>query len=269
MALWGKTDAPVSRPNWIDVGQIKKIVVTDGGSGYTSATVAITAPASGTQATATAVISNGAIASITITNPGDGYVAGDAATVTISGDGADATAEARKAPNTYAATDLVFVDETEAGIASNKARGITGAGWWLVKTYTDSDGNTRHKNECIVTMAVTAVAAGDQADDTVAADVLETITITAQPTDETTVAGEATFTVTATVDQSGTIAYQWQRKLAAAGSRWANVAGETANSIDLTGQTAANEGDEYRVKITTSKGAKEVTSDAASVVWGD
>lgn len=269
MALWGKTDAPVSRPNWVNVGQIKKVVVTDGGSGYTTATVAIAAPASGTQATATAVLSGGVVTSITITNPGDGYVAGDAATVTITGDGSNATADAVKAPVEHAATDVVFVDETEAGIESNKARGITGAGWWLVKEYTDADGNTRHKNECLVTMAVTAVAAGDQADDTVAADVLETITITQQPTDQTTVAGEATFTVTATVDQSGTIAYQWQRKLAAAGSRWANVVGETANSIALTGLTAANEGDEYRVKITTSKGAKEVTSDAASVVWGN
>lgn len=268
MALWGKTDAPVSRPNWVNVGQIKKVVITNGGTGYTSATVAIAAPASGVQATATAVLSGGVVTSITITNPGSGYVAGDAATVTITGDGADAAATAVKAPVEYNASDVIFVDATEAGIESNKARGITNAGWWLVKTYTDANGDTRHKHECLVAMAVTAVAAGDQADDTVAADVLETITITAQPTDETTVAGAATFTVTATVDQSGTITYQWQKKTAG-GTRWTNVSGETSASLALTGLTAANDGDSYRVKINTSKGAKEVTSDSADVIFGN
>ena len=42
---------------------------------------------------------------------------------------------------------IVFVDETEAGLAANKERGITAPGWWAYRTYTDGAGNTRHKAE--------------------------------------------------------------------------------------------------------------------------
>ena len=42
---------------------------------------------------------------------------------------------------------IVFVDETEAGLAANKERGITAPGWWAYRTYTDAAGNTRHKAE--------------------------------------------------------------------------------------------------------------------------
>jgi hypothetical protein len=69
---------------------IDSIQVTSGGSGYTSATVSITST-TGKGATATAVISNGAISAINVTNPGTGY---QNATVVITGDGIDATATA-------------------------------------------------------------------------------------------------------------------------------------------------------------------------------
>ena len=36
---------------------------------------------------------------------------------------------------------IVFVDETEAGLAANKERGITAPGWWAYHTYADSSGN--------------------------------------------------------------------------------------------------------------------------------
>lgn len=52
--------------------------------------------------------------------------------------------------------NAVFVDLTEAGIASNRAKGLTGPGWWLYHT-----SNGRHYAECLVPMKVTAVAAGD------------------------------------------------------------------------------------------------------------
>ena len=85
MAMWGDSDSHVNRPNWLEVGQIKKVNVTTLGSGYGSApSVTIAAPASGTQATGTGVLSGSTLASITITDPGDGYVAGDAAGVTIA-----------------------------------------------------------------------------------------------------------------------------------------------------------------------------------------
>ena len=163
--------------------------------------------------------------------------------------------------------DLVFVDDTEQAVAANKARGIWGPGWWLYESYQTAAGDTRHKAECIAFVHATAAAAGDDADDTVVADVLETITIGTQPADATTSSGAATFTVAATVDQSGTITYQWQKK-ASGSTRYANVSGATSASLALTGQTAAADGDKYRVKINTSKGAEEVVSDAATLTFG-
>ena len=162
--------------------------------------------------------------------------------------------------------DLVFVDDTEQAIAANKARGIWGPGWWLYESYQTAAGDTRHKAECIAFVHATAAAAGDDADDTVVADVLETITIGTQPADQNTSSGAATFTVAATVDQSGTITYQWQKK-ASGSTRYANVSGATTASIVLSGQTADNTGDKYRVKINTSKGAEEVVSDAATLTF--
>ena len=162
--------------------------------------------------------------------------------------------------------ELVFVDDTEQAVAANKARGIWGPGWWLYESYQTAAGDTRHKAECIAFVHATAGVAGDDADDTVVADVLETITIGTQPADATTSSGAATFTVAATVDQSGTITYQWQKK-ASGSTRYANVSGATSASLVLSGQTAAEDGDKYRVKINTSKGAEEVVSDAATLTF--
>ena len=41
--------------------------------------------------------------------------------------------------------ELIFVDTTEDGIASNKTRGISGPGWWQYRTYQTHNGDTRHK----------------------------------------------------------------------------------------------------------------------------
>ena len=72
-------------------GSVTGIPVTAGGSGYTTATVNIGAPqvSGGTQATATATITDGEITEITVTNGGSGYTS--APTVTITGDGTNAT----------------------------------------------------------------------------------------------------------------------------------------------------------------------------------
>jgi len=161
---------------------------------------------------------------------------------------------------------LIFVDSTEKDVASNKARGITGPGWWLYRTYTDVSGRTRHKAECLAFVHATAGAAGDNADDTVAADVIETITIGTQPANQNTSSGAATFSVAATASASGTLAYQWQKRTSTSG-RFSNVSGATNASLVLSGQLAANTGNQYRVKITTSKGAAEVTSNAATLTF--
>ena len=92
---------------------VDSIIVTSGGSGYTSATITISSPFTGSTtvgtcwgvATATAVISGGEIVGITVNDPGCGYsisggISGGGvtipagATVTITGDGAGASATA-------------------------------------------------------------------------------------------------------------------------------------------------------------------------------
>lgn len=64
-----------------------------------------------------------------------------------------------------AATAGVSVEE--AGVAANKAKGVTHAGWVQYRTYTDANGNTRHKSEVLVAMGSMVQAGGDLvADDT-------------------------------------------------------------------------------------------------------
>ncbi|HEM7806898.1 TPA: hypothetical protein U2L37_000071 [Burkholderia multivorans] len=84
--------------------EVGSVIVTNGGSGYTSApTVTFSAPTSGTTATGTAIVQNGAVVAVTITNPGSGYTA--APTVSFSGGGgtgAVATANLASALNILA-----------------------------------------------------------------------------------------------------------------------------------------------------------------------
>ena len=179
--------------------------------------------------------------------------------------------------------DLVFVDATEASVASNKSRGITGPGWWQYRSYTDHAGSTRHKAECLAALSVAAGAGvGDQADETIAADVLETITITGSTANSTSSSGGGTFAVNAAVDQSGTITYKWQRQTATATTRWVDVVGG-ANGLD-TGITYSNfttatlayaglasdalDGYKYRCLVNSSKGAKQVITNTATVTFG-
>ncbi len=79
--------------------EVSEIVIIDGGSGYTgNVTVAISAPpatAGSIQATATATISGtGTIESITVANPGSGYIEPPTVTITTDGTGAGASARA-------------------------------------------------------------------------------------------------------------------------------------------------------------------------------
>ena len=175
------------------------------------------------------------------------------------------------------AKTVVFIDDTEAQLKSNKDRGLNAPGWWSYFTYTDSHGKTRHKAEQLVYIAKPEANASEtQSDDTIGADVLETITITAQPANSTSSSGAGTFAVTATRDQSGTLAYVWQRQTAT-GNRWTNIAANTDTGItyaDFTTATLAYsslggdtlDGYKYRVKVTTSKGATEVISNGAATL---
>lgn len=64
-------------------------------------------------------------------------------------------------------TTIIGVDQTEAGVANNVARGLNNAGWNRYVTYTDMHGRTRHKVETLVAMSTIT---GDAPDDTVAED---------------------------------------------------------------------------------------------------
>ena len=176
--------------------------------------------------------------------------------------------------------DLVFVDTTEDGIASNKTRGISGPGWWLYRTYQTYNGTAKHKAECLVPMKVAVGTSGDDADDTLAADVLETITVGTQPANSTSSSGAGTFVAAATVDQSGTITYKWQRQTATATTRWVDVSASLDTGITYANFTtatlaysglasAALDGYKYRCVINTSKGAiTKYTNGAATITFG-
>ena len=178
------------------------------------------------------------------------------------------------------AKTVVFIDDTEAQLKSNKDRGLNAPGWWSYFTYTDSHGLTRHKAEQLVYIAKPEANASEtQADDTIGADVLETITITGQPANSTSSSGAGTFAVTVSVDQSGTPAYVWQRQTAT-GNRWTNIAANTDTGItyaDFTTATLAYsslggdtlDGYKYRCKVTTSKGATEVITNGAATLTFD
>ena len=176
----------------------------------------------------------------------------------------DATESKPKYLSSADAANAVFVSREEAVLKTNKDKGILGAGWWLVKEFTDADGKTRYKSECLVAMSVANATTGDASDDAKVADVEIAITIGTQPANQTAVGGAATFTVVATVN-SGTVTYQWQKKEAGA-TRWSNITGATSASLALTGLTnAADDADQYRVVLGSDSGAKKVTSDAATL----
>ena len=160
---------------------------------------------------------------------------------------------------------IVFVDETEAGLAANKERGITAPGWWAYRTYTDAAGNTRHKAEHLMFLTNPEANADETlADDTIAADAANTITFTTNNTDKTASGGAATFLVAVSVTNSGTAAFQWQRRTSTTG-RFSNISGATATTLALTGLTTDEDGYQYRVKVTSSNGAPEVISDVATL----
>ena len=176
--------------------------------------------------------------------------------------------------------DLVFVDTTEDSIASNKTRGISGPGWWLYQTYQTHNGSERHKAECLVPLKVAAGSAGDFAQDTVDADVNETITVGTQPANSTSSSGAGTFVAAFTVDQSGTKSFKWQRQTASATTRWVDVSASLDTGItyaDFTTATLAYSalggttlnGYKYRCVLNTSKGAEtKYTNGAATLTFG-
>ena len=72
---------------------------------------------------------------------------------------------------------IVFIDDTEAQLAENKARGVGSPGWYSFFTYTDMHGHTRYKSEQLVSITdPEANASETQSDDTIGADITSVIT---------------------------------------------------------------------------------------------
>jgi hypothetical protein len=118
-AVSGPVQSMVSAYQAATAGEIVFARVTDGGTGYTHATVAIGGAGAG--AMAQAVISNGVIIGIEIAAPGSGYgPLGTAVPLTIDGDGTGATATA--------VSGLVLSEERTVRVRCNTAVTFARAG---------------------------------------------------------------------------------------------------------------------------------------------
>ena len=84
-----------------------------------------------------------------------------------------------------AARRTIYIDDVEATLPENRLRGLTAPGWWEYFTYTDASGNTRHKAQHLVAFKDAPVNTADL-DDAVAADVASAITISGQPSNQST-----------------------------------------------------------------------------------
>ena len=167
---------------------------------------------------------------------------------------------------TSQAKQTIFLDDTEAALAENKARGLNAPGWWSYYTFTDCDGNTRHKAEMLVTIAGPDLNANEtQADDAAAADVIVLIDIQTQPADTAVAVGAALQLVLAATatppGDASVLTFQWQKK---SGKKWANVSGATLTTFDVATYAATDAGS-YRVKINSTNGATEKISAVAVV----
>lgn len=124
---------------------------------------------------------------------------------------------------------LIYVDETEATLEVNKERGLNAPGWWEYLSYTDSDGNTRHKAIHLVYLSDTTTVE-TQTDDAIAADAASAITISGQPSNQTTSspAGAILTVTSAGTAATGTGSYTITDQTA--GVTVANVSGGAAPS---------------------------------------
>jgi hypothetical protein len=162
---------------------------------------------------------------------------------------------------------VVFVDEQEAALAENKARGINGPGWWNFHTYSQG-GVTRTKAECLAFITGPDLNANEtQSDDTIAADY--TIVIGTQPVAASVTApAAAQFVVAATTTPAGgTLTYKWQED---SGSGFADItdggvySGATTDTLDISDSTGLDTY-QYRVVVSNTGASADVTSDAVTL----
>lgn len=166
-------------------------------------------------------------------------------------------------------TATLGVSVDEAQDSGNVAKGLNTPGWVKYSTYTDANGNTRHKSEVLVAFSSLT---GDN--DTIDPDPV--ITIGTQPANLTMIGGGiVTFAVAATATRSATLSYAWEFS-EDSGATWENTqpgwaTGFNTNtitiadsSVDLGGGAYGLNGYQFRV-VVSATGATSVTSNAATL----
>jgi hypothetical protein len=161
----------------------------------------------------------------------------------------------------YNGRDLYFVDADEAQQAENIARGIKTPGWTNYRSYTDANGNVRHKSEVLIAMGAYSGATGfgtfqaqtadSAADDSVLVDA--TTSITVQPVNRSVTAPTGTtFAVTSTASGAySALTYAWQISTDS-GATWTNLtnagvySGVATATLTISNSTGLN-GRQYRV----------------------
>lgn len=158
-----------------------------------------------------------------------------------------------------------FVSTEEAQLATNKAKGILGPGWYQVSSKVTNDGQKREFAECIVALSVLNATSGDAADDTIVADV--ELAFTTQPVSVTVVApAVASFIVAVTPAPGAT--YQWQEKIGS--SVYANVvdagvfSGATTATLAISDSTGLDT-HRYRCIVSNAAATAQVTSKGATL----
>jgi hypothetical protein len=198
MSLWSNTDSAASKPKYLGLGQLQSITLAGTMTGYTSGSFTIGAPpAGGVQATATYTAVGGIVTSYVITNQGSGYTSAPSVTA-AGGTGGTFTGVIKPIDKvTGPATNIIFVDTAEAQLEQNRARGIKIPGWTKYMEYVDNSGANRYKVECLIPISATSVAAGDGLDDVIASDAAFAIQTQPLPASVTAPAATS-FTVAAT-----------------------------------------------------------------------
>ena len=168
-------------------------------------------------------------------------------------------------------TQFIYVDNTEAELEENKLRGLKWPGWWTYRTYTDGDGNTRHKSECIAFVRETAANACDFDNDNPAADVASAITISAQPTAQSasTPAGGILTVTSAGTAAAGTASYTGVTGAASASGTAATFTVARAGGVYTVTKTAAGSGYAVAETITvlgSALGGVDTTNDLTITV---
>jgi hypothetical protein len=91
------------------------------------------------------------------------------------------------------------------------------------------------------------------------------ITISSQPSNQTVSAGNASFSITASVTLGATLSYQWQKKKG--NSSFSNISGATSSTLSLSNLTEAdNNGEIYRCIVKSTGGVSLISSVATLIV---